>query len=606
MSKKDKSKKESSISLLFRNLFGIKKRSVFEEEQIQSPTKTIIKNFMSNKLSMGAVIIFLAILLFVIIAPKYFPLDLSYQESTQQNIKPCSNLMDIPKELQGNIASIGIGAKFSVGCSNDGKVYAWGDTRLSKTKDLTNIPTNMGKVIMVDAGYDHAVAVDEKNNVYVWGNDRLMQGDVPSDIKKHGNIVQIVAGYQMTLAVTDENYVFFWGNEAVNDVKIKDEVQGTVEKVAVTADTAIALTTDGKVVSLGRRDHAVARIPEGALSDVIDIACGSSSAAALKSDGSVVVWGNTTHNEKELPEFAAKPVAIYSGNYHYVALLEDGSIESWGSDLYNQTDVPNSKIASADIDDVYVGYYQNYAVSSSGKAITWGLKGYRLGTDDIGRDIFTRLVNGGKLTMTIGAIAVIISTVIGVSVGAIAGFFGGTVDMLLMRLAEIILALPFLPFAMILSSVIGNSLTEMQRIYLIMVVLGLLSWAGLARIVRAQVLAEREKEFVTAAKAMGVKEMSIVFKHIVPNVISIIIVNATLNFASSLLTESSLSYLGFGVTLPRPTWGNMLYGANNSVVIQTRWWQWVFPAAILAVCVICINTIGDGLRDAIDPKSQDR
>lgn len=208
--------------------------------------------------------------------------------------------------------------------------------------------------------------------------------------------------------------------------------------------------------------------------------------------------------------------------------------------------------------------------------------------------------------MTIGAIAVIISTFIGVSVGAIAGFFGGKIDLILMRIAEIILALPFLPFAMILSSVIGNSLSEMQRIYLIMVVLGLLSWASLARIVRAQVLAEREKEFVTAAKAMGVKEMSIVFKHIVPNVISIIIVNATLSFATSLLTESSLSYLGFGVTLPRPTWGNMLYGANNSVTIQSRWWQWVFPAAILAVCVICINTIGDGLRDAIDPKSSER
>ena len=141
---------------------------------------------------------------------------------------------------------------------------------------------------------------------------------------------------------------------------------------------------------------------------------------------------------------------------------------------------------------------------------------------------------------------------------------------------------------------------------MIMVVLGVLSWTGLARLVRAQVLSEREQEFVTAARAMGVKQMSIVFKHIIPNVISVIIVQATLSFATSMLTESSLSFLGFGVALPRPTWGNMLTGCFNSVVIQNYWWRWVFPSIILGICVICINLIGDGLRDAIDPKSNER
>ena len=157
---------------------------------------------------------------------------------------------------------------------------------------------------------------------------------------------------------------------------------------------------------------------------------------------------------------------------------------------------------------------------------------------------------------------------------------------------------------MMLSYVIRTQpIDETTRIFIIMVMLGLLSWTGLARMIRAQVLAEREKEFVLAAKSMGIRERAIAFKHILPNVISIILVNVTLDFAGCLLTESSLSYLGFGVQQPRPTWGNMLDGANNSLVIQNYWWQWVFPALFLAIATISINIIGDTLRDVLDPKS---
>ncbi|MFI3231384.1 MAG: ABC transporter permease, partial [bacterium] len=145
-----------------------------------------------------------------------------------------------------------------------------------------------------------------------------------------------------------------------------------------------------------------------------------------------------------------------------------------------------------------------------------------------------------------------------------------------------------------------------HRIMLIMVILGLLSWPGLARLTRAQILSEREKEFVIAAKAVGVKEANIIFKHIMPNVITVLIVNVTLSFASSMLTESSLSFIGFGVVEPNPTWGNMLNKAQDSQVIRTFWWQWVFPALALSFSTISINSIGDGLRDAIDPHSNDR
>ena len=147
------------------------------------------------------------------------------------------------------------------------------------------------------------------------------------------------------------------------------------------------------------------------------------------------------------------------------------------------------------------------------------------------------------------------------------------------------------------------TLSEDMRIFIIMVILGVLTWPSLARLVRGQVLVARENEYVTAAKAMGVKESKIAFKHILPNVISIIIVTLTLDFATCMLTEASLSYLGFGVTPPRPTWGNMLNGANNMTVMNNYWWQWLFTALFLAVTTICINIIGDALRDVMDPKS---
>ena len=227
-----------------------------------------------------------------------------------------------------------------------------------------------------------------------------------------------------------------------------------------------------------------------------------------------------------------------------------------------------------------------------------------MGTDGKGRDVFARIVHGGKTTLTIGSVAVIVSLLIGVVIGCVAGYFGGGVDTFLMRLTEIFSSIPFLPFAMLLSQIIKNySIGEGMRIFIIMLILGALSWTGLARMVRGQVLAEREKEFVIAARAMGVRESKIAFRHVLPNVISVILVSVTLDFAGCLLTESSLSYLGFGVQQPRPTWGNMLTGSNSSVVIQNYWWQWLFPALFLSLAVICINVIGDALRDALDPKN---
>jgi peptide/nickel transport system permease protein len=216
------------------------------------------------------------------------------------------------------------------------------------------------------------------------------------------------------------------------------------------------------------------------------------------------------------------------------------------------------------------------------------------------------LVLNGWLSVTIGAVSVIIMGILGILIGGFSGYYGGKVDTILMRAAEIVGGLPFLPLAMILSYLIGNKIPETGRIFMIMVILGVLSWPGIARLVRGQMFSAREQEFVTAAKAMGIKEVKIIFRHILPNVITVALVNLTLSFATSMLTESALSFLGFGVVEPSPTWGNMLNASISTTVLQDYWWRWVFPGIALSLATICINLVGDALRDAVDPKANDR
>ena len=612
-------KKEFFLVRWFKRMFFGRDKEIVDimhEEQLQTPFKTMMKKFLKKKTVVFALITFLLIFAFVLIGPNYWVLDLSEQDSTLINLPPGYNMMDVPDEIAGNIADIAPGDTYGLGIDNDGKVYTWGTTRITEKIDLAEIPEEVknAKIVELAAGADHAVALDENGQLYVWGNTRLQQGNFTSDMKKEmkngWNVIQLAASTQFSAVVTDEGNLYIWGNKNQNDINVNSKYKGKIAKVALTANHYVSLLTDGTVAYTGSKGkgNPLAMIPKAMKGKtIVDITSTSSAVAALTEDGEVFVWGNTTRGEDKIPEFGAPVKAIYGGRYHFTALLEDNTVVSWGNNKYGQTDVP-SAIADGkeEIIDLYVGNHQNYALTKDGDVYTWGLKGFLLGTDDLGRDMLTRIVNGGAVTMTVGAISVVISTIIGVLLGGLAGYFGGKVDILIMRISEIVGGLPFIPFAMILSAVIGSRLTSNEKMYLIMVVLGVLSWTGTCRLVRAQILAQREMEYVTAAKAMGIKETTIVFRHILPNVFSLLLVDMTLAFATCMLTESTLSYLGFGIPLPQPTWGNLLDGANNSVVIQQYWWRWVFPAAIFGLCTICINMIGDGLRDAVDPKSNER
>ncbi len=254
---------------------------------------------------------------------------------------------------------------------------------------------------------------------------------------------------------------------------------------------------------------------------------------------------------------------------------------------------------------IYVGVsgYDLARVDLANKYSAPSLKNI-FGTDAQGRDLFLRVLEGGWISLQVGILSTFMSVVIGVAVGAAAGFFGGKIDSLVMRATEIVSSFPFLAIAMTVS-LIFIDLEAHLRLYLIIFILGLLRWTGLARMVRGQILSLREQEFIMATKALGISSYHQITRHLIPNVLTYVIVSGTLTFAGAILSEASLSYLGLSVTEPIPTWGRLLsLAAKDSIVMTKYWWTWLFPGFALFSLIMSINLVGEGLRDAVDPKSQ--
>ncbi|MEH6963887.1 oligopeptide ABC transporter permease [Priestia megaterium] len=229
--------------------------------------------------------------------------------------------------------------------------------------------------------------------------------------------------------------------------------------------------------------------------------------------------------------------------------------------------------------------------------------GHWLGTDKYGRDVLTRLMLAGQISLTVGIASMVLSVLIGSVLGAVAGFYRGIIDQVLMRLADILMSIPGLPLLLIMGAILSEWKTPSEyRIYIIMLMLSLIGWPGLARLVRGQVLSLREQPFIQATQILGLSDKRKIFHHLIPNIFPLLLVVATLNVAGAILSESALSYLGLGVTPPTPSWGNMIDAANNLVDFKKRPWLWIPPGAAIFLTVISINLLGDGLRDALDPK----
>jgi len=232
------------------------------------------------------------------------------------------------------------------------------------------------------------------------------------------------------------------------------------------------------------------------------------------------------------------------------------------------------------------------------------------GTDTIGRDILARTIYGGQISLLIGLTAVIIETIVGVVIGALAGYYGGAVDSILMRITEAMLNIPEIFLLIVMAKYFAGKIPSIDlfgreysgSVIVIVVIIGLTSWMYLARIVRAEFLSIKENEFVLAARATGTSNFGIIFRHILPNSVAPIIVSATLGVANAILAEAYISFLGLGVQPPTATWGNMLDGANN--YLESAPWLWFFPGLLILFTVLGINFLGDGLRDALDPRSR--
>lgn len=225
-----------------------------------------------------------------------------------------------------------------------------------------------------------------------------------------------------------------------------------------------------------------------------------------------------------------------------------------------------------------------------------------LGTDEQGRDVLLRLFVGGRISILVGLMAASVSVTLGSLVGGIAGYYGGRVDDILMRIAEIIYSIPFTPTVISISAALMWRVSSEQKMYFVMLLIGILSWPGLARLVRGQILSLREQEFMQATEILGISDASKIGRHLLPNTLAYIIVSATLGMAGAILTEAGLSFLGLGVTPPTPTWGNMVERARNTNVFRNMQWLWIPPGVMIMLTVVSINLLGEGLRDAFDPK----
>lgn len=552
-----------------------------------------------NKKAKIGIALFITMCIFTIGGSMLIPFEPYAYESVLANQSPSQSYLDVPKLTTDDVIDIASTTTFSAALHKDGSVIMWGDD----TVDFSLI--NDLKITNLAAGTHHMVFADSKHDIYTMEDNAFQQDESAKASMKRieeEGILKLVASDDYSGCLTNDGNLYVWGNtNFMNNKKIPEEFQTHIIDVEASSNALMLRLDDHRIVMVGADGLSMKNIPtvlaNGEI-DIIDMAVNYHNAAVIDDNGNLMVWGEDENDLLNAP-IEGRYEKIEAGRHSFHVVDNNKTVTSWGSTSYHETSMHTYE----QVDEIFSSNFQTYIVSSD-KIEGWGHAGFVLGSDHLGRDVLSRLIHGGAITMFLGMIACIISTILGTIIGLLCGYKGGLLDHLCMRFAEIITSIPFLPIVLTLSAFLSYDSSIHSRMIFIMILYGCLSWVSLARLVRSNVIKERHLDYVLSAKTLGASTSRIIFKHLLPSCMPLILSDITLMYAGTMLMEAGLSFLGFGVPSPYPSWGNMLESAQNLTTIQNYPWTWLPPAICIFLSVYALHLLQDALRKEWNPKEE--
>ncbi len=527
-----------------------------------------------------------------------FPLDLFDTEPALQNLKPAYQYLQYPAELQEEgILDIASGVSFSIGVTKKGNVYVWG----SDEHGIKDIPEKVlsNEVVAVAAGDRHALALLSNNEIIGWGNNQFSQASIDTNILdqlKDERIKDIFASDLYSGCVTEAGNAYVWGNtKALQLNSIPNTLQGKVEKVVATSSNLFVITNEHTLETLGAQKEGIMSLQDGVL--VKDVVATTHHILVLDITNRLHVYGEKGDALMNIPVISNEVVQIESGRRNFYVLDSSGKVYAWGSDKLHALDIKD-----VTYERIFADNFQMYGEMKDKRITAWGHRGFLLGSDEQGRDIMTRIIHGGFLTLRYSILAIIISACLSIMIGMVSAYYGKWVDHFLTRVGEMVTCIPILPIVISLASIFKDAWSMHEKLLYLMILLGCMSWPYLARLIRSQILVEKEKEYVLYAQTLGASKYYVIFKELLPSVYPIILIECVQMYTSIIFIETSLSFLGFGVQAPYPSWGNMIESAQGSYTILQYWWRWFFPTACIFMTAYGLHLIKEALYDRVNAR----